>query len=67
MDDILYSMYFRKQWNEIRDKLLNSGYDLNRIILVPRPTGAVRKMRKEMKDECKAIQDGADEGSGKSE
>ena len=35
MDDILYSMYFRKQWNEIRDKLLNSGYDLNRIILVP--------------------------------
>ena len=34
MDDILYSMYFRKQWNEIRDKLLNSGYDLNRIILV---------------------------------
>ena len=35
MDDILYSMYFRKQWNEIRDKLLNSKYDLNRIILVP--------------------------------
>ena len=35
MDDILYSMYFRKQWNEIRDKLLNSRYDLNRIILVP--------------------------------
>ena len=35
MEDILYSMYFRKQWNEIRDKLLNSGYDLNRIILVP--------------------------------
>jgi hypothetical protein len=35
MDDILYRMYFRKQWNEIRDKLLNSRYDLNRIILVP--------------------------------
>ena len=35
MDDILYSMYFRKQWNEIRDKLLNSKYDLNTIILVP--------------------------------